>query len=127
MGLSTVLKKDASWQAGIAGSYLQLLCALGHCGRSMNVAIAKLFSFPGTQCIPWQKSLSCAAQPEGRKSSKVWRAKEAEWKMRCRRDWEGCGKKSLRVPIVDSWAYQRKGLLKKTVEKTIKTPLRKAS
>lgn len=77
------------------------------------MAVAKLFSFPGTPCIPQQKSLGWAVQPEGRKTSKVLRAKEAEWKMKCRRDWEVRGKKSLRICIVDSWAHQRKGFVKK--------------
>ena len=77
------------------------------------MAAAKLFSFPGTLCTPRPKSLGWAVQPEGRKASKVLRAKEAEWKMGCRRDWEVRGKKSLRIHIVDSWAYQRKGFVKK--------------
>lgn len=78
----------------------------------MNVAVATV-SFPGTLCIARQKSLGWAVQPEGSKTSKVLRAKEAEWKIRCRRDWEVCGKKSLRIRIVDSWAHQRKGFVKK--------------
>jgi len=79
----------------------------------MNAAIAKLFSSPGTPRSPQQQSAGWAVQPEGRKKSRVLRAKEAELKTRCRRGWEVCGKKSLRIHVVDSWAHQREGFVKK--------------